>query len=69
VKEAGSLEQAHVGEHITTRQYGRLVDDWVALTGLDPAAYGTHSLRRTKVALVYKANGQPSGVPAPARPR
>jgi integrase len=60
---------SHVGEHITTRQYGRLVDDWVALTGLDPAAYGPHSLRRTKVALVYKANGQPSGVPAPARPR
>jgi integrase len=46
--------RSHVGEHITTRQYGRLVDDWVALTGLDPAAYGTHSLRRTKVALVYK---------------
>jgi integrase len=46
--------RSHVGEHITTRQYGRLVDYWVALTGLDPAAYGTHSLRRTKVALVYK---------------
>jgi integrase len=49
--------RSHVGEHITTRQYGRLVDDWVALTGLDPAAYGTHSLRRTKVALVYKRTG------------
>lgn len=39
------------GEHLRTRQDGRLVDEWVALIGLDPAGYGTHSLRRTKVAL------------------
>ena len=45
------------GDHLTTRQYGRLSDDWVALIGLDPAAYGTHSLRRTKVALLYKRTG------------
>lgn len=45
------------GEHITTRQYGRLLDGWVALIGLDPALYGTHSLRRTKVALIYKRTG------------
>lgn len=45
------------GCHITTRQYARLVDKWVALVGLDPAAYGTHSLRRTKVALLYKKTG------------
>ena len=45
------------GEHLTTRQYGRLVDEWVELIGLDPAAYGTHSLRRTKVALIYKRTG------------
>ena len=49
--------RSHAGEHITTRQYSRLVDDWVALAGLDPVAYGTHSLRRTKVALVYKRTG------------
>ncbi len=49
--------RSHAGDHITTRQYGRLVDDWVALAGLDPANYGTHSLRRTKVALVYKRTG------------
>ena len=49
--------RSHAGEHITTRQYSRLVDDRVALAGLDPAAYGTHSLRRTKVALVYKRTG------------
>ena len=45
------------GDHLTTRQYGRLLDDWVTLIGLDPAAYGTHSLRRTKVALLYKRTG------------
>ena len=33
------------------------LDDWVALIGLDPASYGTHSLRRTKVALLYKRTG------------
>ncbi|KQT12606.1 integrase [Methylobacterium sp. Leaf399] len=45
------------GRHLTTRQYGRLVDEWVALIGLDPAGYGTHSLRRTKVALIYRRTG------------
>lgn len=45
------------GDHVTTRQYSRLLDDWVALIGLDPALYGTHSLRRTKVALIYKRTG------------
>lgn len=45
------------GEHLTTRQYGRLVDEWVALIGLNPAGYGTHSLRRTKVALIYRRTG------------
>ncbi len=45
------------GDHLTTRQYGRLLDDWVTLIGLDPAAYGTHSLRRTKVAFLYKRTG------------
>ena len=49
--------RSHAGDHITTRQYGRLVHDWVALAGLDPAAYGTHGLRRTKVALVYERTG------------
>ena len=49
------------GDHLTTRQYGRLMDDWVALIGLDPAAYGTHNLRRTKVALLYKRTGNLRG--------
>ena len=46
-----------LGHHLSTRQYARLVDKWVFLVGLDPAAYGTHSLRRTKVALLYKKTG------------
>ncbi|MBE7181948.1 MAG: tyrosine-type recombinase/integrase [Terriglobus roseus] len=45
------------GEHPTTRQYGRLVEEWVTLIGLDPAGYGTLSLRRTKVALIYRRTG------------
>jgi site-specific recombinase XerD len=45
------------GGHLTTRQYGRLLDDWVAMIGLDPGNYGTHSMRRTKVALIYKKTG------------
>jgi integrase len=45
------------GAHLTTRQYGRLVDQWVGLVGLDPAGYGTHSMRRTKVSLLYKKTG------------
>ena len=45
------------GHHISTRQYGRLVDKWVAMIDLEPRAYGTHSLRRTKVAMLYKKTG------------
>lgn len=49
--------RAHPGDHICTRQYARLVDCWVSMIGLDPGSYGTHSLRRTKVALVYRRTG------------
>ena len=45
------------GGHLTTRQYARLVGEWVAMIELEPRAYGTHSLRRTKVALLYKKTG------------
>jgi len=45
------------GEPLSTRQYARLVGEWVAMIDLEPTAYGTHSLRRTKVALVYKRAG------------
>jgi integrase len=44
-------------EHISTRQYIRLLKRWIVQVGLEPAAYGTHSLRRTKVALLYRKTG------------
>ena len=40
--------------HLGTRQYARIVDAWVREIGLDPAAYGTHSMRRTKPTLIYR---------------
>ena len=40
--------------HLSTRQYARLVESWIASVGLDPSAYGTHSLRRTKASLIYR---------------
>lgn len=43
--------------HLSTRQYIRLVKQWVALIGLEPAAYGSHSLRRTKVSILYRKTG------------
>jgi hypothetical protein len=43
--------------HLSTRQYARLVDEWVTTVGLNRREYGTHSLRRTKASLIYKATG------------
>ncbi len=43
--------------HMSTRQYARLVDEWVTAIGLRSSDYGTHSLRRTKAAMIYKATG------------
>ena len=40
--------------HLSTRQYARIVNDWVRAIGLDPSAYGTHSLRRTKATLISR---------------
>jgi len=45
------------GSHLSTRQYGRLVDEWVSAIGLKPQDYGTHSLRRTKASMIYKQTG------------
>jgi integrase len=42
---------------LTTRQYARLVGQWVASIGLDPLKFGTHSLRRTKATLIYRQTG------------
>jgi len=42
---------------VTTRQYARLVSEWIANIGLDPHLFGTHSLRRTKATLIYRRTG------------
>jgi integrase len=43
--------------HLSTRQYARIVHRWVESAGLDSSAYGTHSMRRTKAAHIYKKTG------------
>jgi len=40
--------------HLSTRQYSRIVHTWAESIGLDQAAYGTHSMRRTKPTLIYR---------------
>ena len=48
----------HDRPHISIRQYGRLVRDWVVSIGLEPSGYGTHSMRRTKVAEIFRKTGK-----------
>ncbi|OCJ13911.1 integrase [Rhizobium sp. AC44/96] len=43
--------------HLSTRQYARIVHQWVDSIGLEANAYGTHSMRRTKAAQIYKKTG------------
>src|SRR3954447_23419922 len=45
------------GRSMTTRQYARLVSEWIGSVGLDPRLFGTHSLRRTKATLIYRRTG------------
>jgi len=44
----------HSIPHMTTRAYDRIVHKWVESIGLDSSLYGTHSMRRTKVSILYK---------------
>ena len=44
----------HASPHLSTRQYARIVRGWVREIGLNPVAYGTHTLRRTKASLIYR---------------
>lgn len=44
----------HDSPHLGTRQYARILDSWVKEIGLDPTAYGTHTMRRTKASLIYR---------------
>jgi len=42
---------------LTTRQYARLVLEWIASIDLDPAKFRRHSLRRTTAVLIYRRTG------------
>ena len=44
----------HDSPHLGTRQYARILGQWVDELGLDRADYGTHSMRRTKATLIYR---------------
>jgi site-specific recombinase XerD len=44
-------------QHISTRQYARLVDEWVTGIGLRREDSGTHSLRLTKASIIDKQTG------------
>jgi integrase len=45
------------GQPMSTRQYARCLRSWLRAAGLDVAAYGTHSLRRTKASMIYRRTG------------
>ena len=47
----------HERLYISTRQYARIVRNWVTSIGLEATAYGTHSMRRTKVTQIHKKTG------------
>jgi len=46
--------RVHDSPHLGTRQYARILDSWIKEIGLDPTAYGTHTMRRTKASLIYR---------------
>ena len=46
--------RVHESPHLGTRQYARILDSWIVEIGLDPTAYGTHTMRRTKASLIYR---------------
>lgn len=56
IKSGGYLFPSRVDQsnHISTRQYARIVNGWIKEIGLDVACYGTHTMRRTKATLIYK---------------
>ena len=59
------LSRFHASPFLSTRQCARLVRDWVSAIGLDPSGDGTHTLPRTKAALIYRETGNPRAVLLP----
>lgn len=52
-----SPSRFHDSPHLSTRQYARILRGSVTSIGLEPSAFGTHSMRRTKVAQIYRKTG------------
>ena len=48
------FSRLHESQHLSTRQYARIVHQWVEMIGLEASAYGTHTMRRTKASLIYR---------------
>lgn len=44
------------GQPMTTRQYARLLDHWLEEIGLEPALFGTHSLRSRKAIILVSCS-------------
>ncbi len=49
--------RVHDQPHLTARQYARIVHRWIEGAGMDSTAFGTHSMRRTKAAQIYRKTG------------
>jgi hypothetical protein len=49
--------RVRVQPDLSTGQYARIAHAWIPSAGLDSSAYGTHSMRRTKTAQIYKKTG------------
>ena len=46
--------RVHESPPLGTRQYARILNCWIEEIGLDPTAYGTHTIRHTKASLIYR---------------
>ena len=49
--------RVHNQPHLTARQYACIAHGWIESAGMDSRAYGTHSMRRTKAAQIYRETG------------
>lgn len=41
-------------KHLSMRQYSRIIKEFAKIVGGNPNSYGTHSIRRTKVTMIYQ---------------
>lgn len=64
VDETGYLSRSRTSPslHASARQYARIVHRRISNIGLDDRGFGTHSLRRAKIALLYRKTGNPRAV-------